>query len=125
MTRGVPRLRVRACNREQERPERAFVLYWMVAYRRRASNFALQHAADEAHRLGKPLVVLEALRVDYEHASDRLHRFVIEGMDANRRAFARAPVLYHPWIECERGAGSGLIEALARHACLVVTDDYP
>jgi deoxyribodipyrimidine photo-lyase len=107
------------------RPERRFVLYWMIAYRRRRSNFALERAANEARRLRRPLVVLEALRLDYPHASDRLHRFVIDGMAANRRDFTRAPILYHPWIERKRGAGRGLIETLARDACLIVTDDYP
>jgi deoxyribodipyrimidine photo-lyase len=122
---GIPDLRVRACNAAPVRPERGFVLYWMVAYRRRRSNWALEHAAHAAQRLRKPLVVLEALRVDYPFASDRLHRFVIDGMAANRRDFAGAPVLYHPWIEPEAGGGRGLIETLARDACLVVTDDYP
>jgi deoxyribodipyrimidine photo-lyase len=118
-------MRVRACNQAPVRPERHFVLYWMIAFRRRRSNFSLERAANEARRLRKPLVVLEALRVDYPHASDRLHRFVIDGMAANRRDFARSPVLYHPWIERGRGGGRGLIEALARHACVIVTDDYP
>jgi deoxyribodipyrimidine photo-lyase len=97
----------------------------MVAFRRRRSNYALEHAANEARRLDKPLVILEALRLDYPWASDRLHRFVIDGMAVNRRDFAGAQVLYHPWIEREHGGGRGLIETLARDACLIVTDDYP
>jgi deoxyribodipyrimidine photo-lyase len=64
------------------------VLYWMTAARRTAGNFALERAADWARRLGQPLVVLEALRCDYPWASDRLHRFIIDGMVDNRRALA-------------------------------------
>lgn len=122
---GVPAQRVRACNQAPLRPERGFVLYWIVAYRRRFSNWALEHAADAAERLRKPLAILEALRVYYPWASDRLHRFVLDGMAANRRDFAGAPVLYLPWIERAVGGGRGLVETMARDACLVVTDDWP
>ena len=101
------------------------MLYWMSAYRRRGWNFALQHAVDEAIALGKPLVILEALRVDYPHASDRLHRFVLDGMRANRAAFADAPVHYHAYVEPKVGAGRGLLRALAERAALVVADDWP
>ena len=36
-----------------------------------------------ARRLRRPLVVLEALRCGYPWASDRLHRFVLDGMADN------------------------------------------
>ena len=52
------------------------VVYWMVAARRVTFNFALQRAADWARHLGRPLLILEALRADYPWASERLHRFV-------------------------------------------------
>src|SRR6187402_976986 len=76
----VPSSRVRALNDVPLAVERDYVLYWMIAYRRTTSNFALQRAVGVALELGKPLVVLEALRCGYRWASDRLHRFVIEGM---------------------------------------------
>lgn len=121
----VPEVRVRAAN---DRPVRAggrWVLYWMVAARRTTFSFALQRAADRARELGLPLVVLEALRVGYPWASDRLHRFVIDGMADTRRRLAGRPVTYHPYVEPEEGAGRGLLAALAEHAALVVTDEYP
>lgn len=121
----VPALRLRAVNRCPLRPDGGFVLYWMTAARRTRSNFALQHAAAEAARLGRPLVILEALRCDYPYASDRLHRFVLDGMAANARALAGRPVTYHPYVEPVRGAGKGLLAALGAQACLVVTDDWP
>ena len=34
-------------------------------------------------------------------------------------------VAYYPYVEPHGGAGKGLLEALARRAALVVTDDYP
>ena len=106
-------------------PDRRYVLYWMTAFRRLSSNFALQHAVNAARDLGRPLVILEALRADYPHASDRLHRFVIDGMAEHARALSGLPVTYLPYVEPARGAGRGLLEALARDAALVVADDYP
>jgi deoxyribodipyrimidine photo-lyase len=97
----------------------------MIAFRRATWNFALQHAVDQARQLGKPLVILEPLRVAYPWASDRLHRFLIEGMRANSLAFAKRPVTYYPYVEPRRGTGTGLVERLARNAAIVVTDDYP
>ena len=118
-------MRVRVLIDSPPRPDGEFVLYWMTAYRRARWNFALERAIRCAERLQRPLVVLEALRVDYPWASERLHRFVLEGMRDNLAAFARKPVLYYPYVEPAPGAGKGLLAALARDACLVVTDDYP
>ncbi len=101
------------------------VLYWMTSARRARWNFGLQRAVRWASELGKPLVVLEALRADYPHASDRLHRFVLDGMRANERAFEGKDVLYWPFVEREAGEGKGLLAALAKDACVVITDDYP
>lgn len=97
----------------------------MTAFRRTTWNFALQRAVEWAAELHKPLVVLEALRCDYPWASDRLHRFVVQGMEDNRAALAERRAVYYPYVEPERGAGTGLLAELARQAAVVVTDDYP
>ncbi len=97
----------------------------MIAARRRQSNFALQYAAEVAARLGRPLVVLEALRCGYRWASDRLHAFLLQGMADNAETFSNTPVLYYPWVERAPDEGRGLLETLARKAALVVTDDTP
>jgi deoxyribodipyrimidine photo-lyase len=97
----------------------------MVAFRRPRWNFALQHAAKRAHELGKPLVILEALRIGYPWASDRLHRFGLQGMRANHAGLRDKNVVYFPYVEPAHGAGRGLLSALAEEACLVVSDDYP
>ncbi|MHC5212459.1 MAG: deoxyribodipyrimidine photolyase [Planctomycetota bacterium] len=117
--------RIRCCNQAPLVEGGKHVLYWMTAARRPAWNLALQRALRHAERLSRPLVVLEALRCDAPYASDRLHRFVLDGMAHNARAFEDAPVLYHPYVEPEVGAGRGLLERLARDACVVVTDDSP
>jgi deoxyribodipyrimidine photo-lyase len=122
---GAPASRVRSANEKPVNPAGQFVLYWMIAARRPASNFALDRAAAWCRETGRPLVVLEALRVDYPFASDRLHRFVLDGMADNVRAFTPTAVLYHPYVEPAVGQGQGLVERLARDAVVVVTDDYP
>ncbi|MCB9744922.1 MAG: deoxyribodipyrimidine photolyase [Alphaproteobacteria bacterium] len=121
----VPALRVLRVNGAPLREGGAHVLYWMIAARRPHDNFGLQRALRHAQALGRPLMVLEALRCDYRWASERLHRFVIDGMADNARAFADTPVAYHPYVEPARGAGKGLLAALAQDACVVVTDHFP
>jgi deoxyribodipyrimidine photo-lyase len=122
---AVPALRIRAVNRQAIRSDGQYVLYWMIAARRTHDNFALDRALEHAKRMQKPLIVLEALRVAYPHASDRFHRFVIDGMAENAAAFLKAGVTYYPYVEPAPGTGSGLLEALASDAALVVTDDFP
>lgn len=122
---GAPRIRVRNVNHAAVRTDGSFVLYWMIAARRARSNFALDRAMAWSIELGLPLVVLESLRVDYPFASDRFHRFVIDGMVDNHRAFAGSPVRYFAYLEPRAGEGRGLVEALAMDASVVVTDDFP
>ncbi len=121
----VPALRIRNINSAPVRPDGAFVLYWMTAARRTHWNFALDRAVEVAKELGRPLVVLEALRCGHRWASDRTHRFVLDGMVDNERACEVAGTAYFPYVEPADGAGKGLLAALAGHACSVVTDDFP
>ncbi|AUX46137.1 deoxyribodipyrimidine photolyase [Sorangium cellulosum] len=122
---SVPELRIRTRNAMPVREGGDHVLYWMIASRRTRHNFGLERAIAWATALDRPLVVLEALRCGYRWASDRLHRFVIDGMADNTRRFAAAGVLYHPYVEPAEGAGKGLLGALAARACVLVTDDFP
>lgn len=121
----VPSVRLRDLNDRAIAPENDYVLYWMIAARRASHSFGLQHARDLAASLKKPLLVLEALRLDYPHACPRLHAFVVQGMADNLAAFARTSATYVPYLEPAQGAARGLIEALAQRACAVVTDDFP
>jgi len=121
----VPAARVRSLNVAGPADGGDYVLYWMTAFRRPGWNFALQRAACWAAQLGKGLVILEGLRCDYPFASDRLHRFVLDGMADNAAWFRERPVTYYPYVEPARGAGKGLLEVLAERACLVVADDAP
>jgi deoxyribodipyrimidine photo-lyase len=121
----VPEIRIRAANNAEPRIDGEFVLYWMIASRRARWNFSLQRAVDWAKSLRKPLVILEALRCDYPWASDRLHQFIIQGMADNAAAFKAKSAVYYPYLEPAPGKGRGLLAALAKRACLVVSDDFP
>ena len=122
---SVPAARIRRVNDRPLDPNGEFVLYWMIAARRLRWNFALQHAVDLANELRRPLLVFEPLRCGYRWASDRLHRFVLDGMAANAEAAEHARITYYPYVEPAADAARGLLETLAARACTVVTDWYP
>lgn len=125
MNTTVPANRIRTMNEAPLRADRSWVVYWMVAQRRTRFNFALERASDWSRNLGLPLLVLEALRTDYPWASDRLHRFVIDGMADNLRALKGTDAAYVPYVEPEHGHGRGLLRALSELAAVVVTDQFP
>jgi deoxyribodipyrimidine photo-lyase len=54
-----------------------------------------------------------------------MHAFILQGMQDNAVAFARAGVTYYPYVEPAPGAARGLLQALAKNACCVVTDEFP
>ncbi len=122
---NVPPLRVISVNEAPVRAHGSFVLYWMIANRRHDYNFALQRAVEWAKELGRPLVVLEALRCDYPWASDRHHTFVLQGMRDNATRFGKRSARYLAYVEPYAGAGRGLLETMAADAAVVVTDDFP
>jgi deoxyribodipyrimidine photo-lyase len=122
---GYKQARLRRLNDRPSRREGDYVLYWMQIFRRLERNHALDYALVCAEVLGKPLVVYEGLRLDYPWASRRLHRFILEGMEANAERAAKLGLNYWPFVETERGGGRGLLRRLSERACLVVTDDYP
>ena len=118
-------LRVSVVHEQAANTAGEYVLYWMIGARRASWNFALDRAVDWARHLNKPLLVLEALTCDYRWASDRLHRFVIDGMRDNAVDFAGLGIGYYAYVEPSPHAGRGLLAALSRKAALVVTDRAP
>lgn len=124
----VPEIRIKNCNSQPARADADFVLYWMIASRRTSSNFGLQRAVEWAVELRKPLVIFEPLRIGYRWASDRIHRFVMDGMADNAARIAALKnrgIVYFPYVEPTADADKGLLVALAQRACVVVTDDFP
>ncbi len=121
-------LHIANCNEQPLRRRGQYILYWMIASRRMEWNFSLDRAIEWAVELDRPLVIFEPLRAGYRWASDRFHRFVIDGMADNSARITRLRnpgVFYYPYVEPTPDAGQGLLEALAQHACVIVTDDYP
>jgi deoxyribodipyrimidine photo-lyase len=117
--------RLQALNEARTNGSADYVLYWMQACRRLERNHALDHAAAIADELGRPLVVYEGVRLDYPWASRRLHRFLLEGMQANAARAEALGLSYWPFVETTPGGARGLLRRLAARACLVVTDDFP
>ncbi len=122
---SIPAARILKANKEPTRGDGAFVLYWMIASRRTRWNYALERALEWAISMGKPLVVFEPLRVAYAWASDRFHRFILDGMADNARTLAKHKVLYYPYLEPHPNDDKGLLSALSEHACVIVSDDFP
>ncbi|KAA3611916.1 MAG: deoxyribodipyrimidine photolyase [Planctomycetota bacterium] len=120
-----PEHRIRLLNRKEIRTDGGYVLYWMTANRRLHYNFALQRAVQWARSLGKPLLILEALRCDTRWASDRSHAFLLQGMNQHRRELEGSAVGYFPFVEKKPGEGKGLLQHLANHAATVIADDSP
>jgi len=121
----IPKIRIRAVNAEEIKPDGEYVLYWMIANRRLHFNFALDRALEHCTALKKPLVVFEPLRIGYRWASDRMHRFVMDGMADNARECNEKGIRYYPYVEPTPNADKGLLTALSEKACVVVTDEYP
>lgn len=121
----VPASRILDSNDKPVREDGDYVLYWMIANRRLRYNFSLERAVEWATQLGKPVLIFEPLRIGYQWASVRIHRFVVQGMSDNQAAAAKAEVSYLPYVEPTKGDGSGLLQALAEKASVIVTDDFP
>jgi deoxyribodipyrimidine photo-lyase len=121
----VPADRLRVLVDEPLTSRGRYILYWMTAYRRTRHNDALDRAIELAKDTGLPIVVMEGLRAGYEWASDRHHKFVLDGMRANQASFAGGPILYYPYVEPKPGAGAGMLRAMAKDAAAVIGDDWP
>jgi len=83
----IPTQRITPCNSIPLNADGKFVLYWMIANRRLDWNFSFQRALELGQELRKPVLVFEALRVQYQWASVRLHKFILEGMKDNLAFF--------------------------------------
>ncbi len=117
--------RVRKLNAEPVRLRGQYVVYWMQMFRRLDHNHALDYAIAVARHLKKPLIIYEALKLNYPWASARIHSFVLEGMQANAARARKLGLNYWPFVETPDNAGRGLVKKLAAEAAMIVTDDYP
>ena len=102
-----------------------YVLYWMQMYKRTSHNHALTFAIRCANEQNLPLVVYEGLKYYYPWASDRIHTFILEGVEEKRREFERLGIRYIFYLQKNESSPKQTVARLARDAALIVTDDYP
>ena len=123
--RNINSYRVFKKNEAAENADGDYVLYWMQINRRFHYNYALEYAVGWANKLGKPLLVFEALSVDYPWRTARTHHFIIEGMAEHQHFADENKINYYSFLEENAGDYPALFEKLAEKACVVITDEYP
>jgi deoxyribodipyrimidine photo-lyase len=117
--------RVRQLNKKPLNTMGRYVLYWMQMHKRVEYNHALLFAIRRANELGLPVVVYEGLKYYYPWASDRLHTFILEGVEEKRIEFDSLGIKYVFYLQTDDAAPKQTVARLARDAALIVTDDYP
>src|SRR5688572_9580661 len=101
-----------------------YVLYWMQMYKRTSYNHALTFAIRKANDLNLPLVVYEGLKYYYPWANDRIHTFILEGVEDKQLQFECLGARYVFYLQKDDGAAKQTVAQLAREAACIVTDDY-
>ncbi len=102
-----------------------YVLYWMQMFKRTSHNHALIHAIRKANELKLPLVVYEGLKYYYPWASDRIHTFILEGVEEKRKEFERLGIRYIFYLQKDKNSPKQTVAKLAKDAACIVTDDFP
>lgn len=117
--------RVVELNERQINKDARYVLYWMQMFKRTSHNHSLVFAIREANELGLPLVVYEGLKYYYPWANDRLHTFILEGVEEKRKEFEKLGIKYVFYLQKDKNSPKQTVAKLAKDAALIVTDDYP
>ncbi len=117
--------RVRLLNDKQAKTEAKYVLYWMQMFKRTTHNHALNFAVAEANVRKLPLVVYEGLKFYYPWANDRLHTFILEGVEEKRREFEKMGIRYIFYLQNNKSAPKQVVAKIAKDASIIVTDDFP
>jgi deoxyribodipyrimidine photo-lyase len=117
--------RVQLLNDKPENSGGRYVLYWMQMYKRATHNHALNFAIELANERRLPLVVYEGLKYYYPWANDRLHTFILEGVEEKYEEFARLGIRYVFYLQKDESSPKNTVAQIAREAALIVTDDFP
>lgn len=117
--------RVSLLNDREPNLKGRYVLYWMQMTKRAHHNHALNFAIQKANELRLPLVVYEGLKYYYPWASDRLHTFILEGVEEKRAVFEKLGIRYLFYLQKDKSDPKLTVARLAKDAALIVTDDYP
>ena len=117
--------RVVQLNDKEANNKARYVLYWMQMFKRTSHNHALTFAIRKANEFNLPLVVYEGLKYYYPWANDRIHTFILEGVEEKRRELERLGIRYVFYLQKGKDSPKQTVASLARDAALIVTDDYP
>jgi deoxyribodipyrimidine photo-lyase len=117
--------RLRKLNDALFRQDARYVLYWAQMNRRADCNHALAWAVRLADERNLPVLFYEGLTCSYPHASDRLHTFILEGVEETARRLERLGIGYCFYPRRRRADRNDVLYRLAESAAAVVTDDYP
>ena len=94
-------------------------------YKRPENNHALTFAIRKANEFKLPLVVYEGLKYYYPWANDRLHTFILEGVEEKAKTFDKLGIRYLFYLQKNSRSPKQTVASLARDAAVIVTDDYP
>ena len=117
--------RIRLLNEKSANNQGKYVLYWMQMFKRTAYNYALNFAIREANERKIPLVVYEGLKYYYPWANDRIHTFILEGVEEKRTEFEKLGIKYLFYLQQNEKSPKNTVAELAKKAALIVTDDFP
>lgn len=117
--------RVQLLNDKPENKKAKYVLYWMQMYKRTSHNHALKFAIEQANERDLPLVVYEGLKYYYPWASDRLHTFILEGVEEKRASFEKLGITYIFYLQKDDKSPKQTVKKIAKDAAILVTDDFP
>lgn len=124
--------RVRVAGAGEVQGKGGFVLLWLHHACRDHDNAALDVALHLAQALDRPVLAYQGLGAGHRFDNDRHHAFILQGARELAPALARRGVrsVFHlPMAEPDGSnavaAAASPLTALARRACVVVTDDQP
>ncbi len=117
--------RVQLLNDKSANNDGRYVLYWMQMFKRASFNHALTFAIQAANERNLPLVVYEGLKFYYPWASERIHTFILEGVEEKRREFEKLGIRYVFYLQENKKSPKAIVAKLAKDAALIVTDDFP
>lgn len=101
-----------------------WVLYWMSTAMRCDENPALDVASTLARELDLPLLVYQGLSQRYDYASDRLHTFILQGVQDVQQEMRRRGIAYVFHLE-RPGHESDHLRQLVQRSAATVTEDMP
>ena len=117
--------RIRETNSKDFNKNGKYILYWMQSYRRLNFNHALDYSIQIANQTGLPLVVYEGIRMNYPWASERLHKFILEGFCDNFNSAKKIGITYWPFVETPENQDKDLLFKMSESAYVIITDDFP